>query len=175
VTLRTTTGHKRATGTLIVVDDEHGGFAVSGTELDRLGVSSLTVRFGENRQGRLRIQSLEVAHPEGVTGSLLRRLPLEQVESMHKSYRRSAAWYGKDSAKPREELFRLLGPGPPRGSKRIYKAVADLYLADIRNSVRNPALHISNDFAVPAVTVRAWIHRARLLGYLPPARRGAAG
>jgi hypothetical protein len=178
VTLRTTTGHKRATDTLIVADDKHGGSVVSGTALDRLGVSSLTVRFGETPQGRLRIQSLDVAHPEGVTGSLLRRLPLEQIESMHKSFqgylRRSASWYGKDSAKALAELRRLLGPGL-RGSDAVYKAVADVYRIDVRNGVRNPALAISAATAVPPATVRGWIHRARLLGYLPPARRGAAG
>lgn len=176
MTLRTTTGHKRATDTLVIVDDEHGRFVARGTELDRLGVSSLTVRFGETRQGRLRIQSLEVAHPEGVTGSLLRRLPLERIENLHnRARRRTVGWYGKDSAEPLAELLRLLGAGVPRGSDRIYKAVAKVYLIDVRNGVRTPALAISNATAVPPATVRGWIHRARLLGYLPPARRGAAG
>lgn len=176
VTLRTTTGHTAATDTLVIADDKHGGFAVSGTALDRLGVSSLTVRFGETRKGRLRIQSLDVAHPEGVTGSLLRRLPLERVENLHnRARRRTVGWYGKDSAGPLAELQRLLGTGLPRGSDRVYKAVADVYLIDVRNGVRTPALAISNATGAPPATVRGWIHRARLLGYLPPARRGAAG
>jgi hypothetical protein len=176
VTLRTTTGHKRAPREpLVIADDKHGGFAVSGPALDRLGVSSLTVRFGENRQGRVIIQSLDVAHPEGITGRMLRSLPLEPIENLHNWARRTTVgWHGKGSAKPQEELLRLLGD-PPRGSDRIYKAVARVYLADVRNGVRNPALAISNFTAVPPATVRGWIHRARELGYLPPARRGAAG
>jgi hypothetical protein len=176
VTLRTTTGHKRA-DTLVIADDKRGGFVVSGTELDRLGVSSLTVRFGKTRQGRLRIQSLDVAHPEGVTGSLLRRLPLERIENLHnRARRRTVGWFGEGSASAQAALRRELAAMPtPRGMERVYKAVAKAYLIDVRNGVRTPALAIANATGAPPATVRGWIHRARLLGYLPPARRGAAG
>jgi hypothetical protein len=176
VTLRTTTGHERAPReTLVIADDKHGGFAVNGAVLDRLGVSSLTVRFAENRKGRVIIQSLDVAHPQGITGRLLRSLPLEHIENLQNWARRTTVgWGGKDSLKAQEELLRLLGDSP-RGSDRIYKAVARVYRIEVRNGVRNPALSISNFTAVPPATVRGWIHRARELGYLPPARRGAAG
>ncbi len=173
---RTSSDHQPATDSDALVIGRDG--VVRGATLDRLGVNLLVVHFGENRQGRVRIQELTVAHPEGVTGSLLRRLPLERIEKQHNRTRtRSVGWYGEDSAGPLANLQRLLDtmPSPPRGSERVYKAVAAVYHADVRNGVRTPARTITTATGLPLNTVRGWIHRARLLGYLPPARRGAAG
>jgi hypothetical protein len=142
---------------------------VRDAELDRLGVNLLVVRFGANSHGRRCIQSLEVTHPEGVTINLLRHLPLERIEQHERTRRKSVGWYG-DSADVIAQL-----PSSPRGSDRFYHDVAAAYLSQVKNGVRTPALAMANAKGVPLSTVRGWIHRARLLGYLPPARRGAAG
>jgi hypothetical protein len=166
VTLRTTTGHQRSIPDALVIGRDG---VVRGAALDRLGVTLLTVRFAENRQGRPRIQELTIAHPEGVTGSLLRRLPLERIEQQHSTRPRSVGWYG-DSADVIAQLA-----NSPRRSERFYHDVAAAYLSQVKNGVRRPALAISTTTGAPPATVRGWIRRARELGYLPPARRGAAG
>jgi hypothetical protein len=162
---KTTTGHKRPTDALTIGRDG----VVRDAELDRLGVNLLVVRFGENSHGRRCIHSLEVTHPEGVTINLLRQLPLERIEQHERARKKSVGWYG-DSADVIAQL-----PSSPRGSQRFYHDVAAAYLSQVKDGVRTPALAIANAKGVPLSTARGWIHRARVLGYLPAARRGAAG
>jgi len=141
-----------------------------------LGIA-LTVHFGENSQGRRRIQILEVTFPEGITGSLLRRLPLERIEQHIRTRPKSVGWYGT-SADAIAEFKRIYAalPGPtPRGSESFYRALAAAYLAQIREGVRTPATAIAEASGKPLSTVRGWIHQARRNGYLPAGRRGAAG
>lgn len=173
MTLRTTPGHKKTGDALVIGRDG----VVRGAPIDRLGITLLTVRFGENRQGRVRIQELAVAHPDGVTPTLLRRLPLERIEKQHSTRPRSVWWYGDsaDAIAEFQRVFTAMAGRTPRGSEAFYRALAAAYLSQVQEGVRTPARAIADTTGAPINTVRGWIHRARELGHLPPARRGAAG
>jgi hypothetical protein len=157
---------------------------VRSPELARLGVN-LAVEFGEDSGGRLCIRSIEVSHPEGVTGNLLRQLPLAQIETQHARTIEQLDQFVKshNERDPLAQLQKMLAslPDPTRRRdvpERFYELVAAVYLRHISwgKSMRStPSLYIATETGTPLPTVQGWVHRARVRGHLPPARRGAAG
>jgi len=167
-----------------------GGIWISGeepatvrsAELERLGLE-LQVEFGYDR-GRSQITAVHVRAAQGVTVSLLRALPLGDVErqrdrelaGLQRTARRAVKKLGGDPlAELQELLARLPEPNRRRGGTRLYELVAAIYSAQVNAGVRTPSVVIASATGCPLPTVQGWVRRARLRGLLPPARRGAAG
>jgi hypothetical protein len=164
------------------------GDRVSGAAVDRLGVE-LSVKFGEDSHGRLCVTSVTVTHSEGVTANLLGRLPLAQIEKQQgQQVARFVEQMDRTMKDVNErnalvQLNKMLAkvPGPARAGDlpdRFYQVVAAAYLLHVTSvtpAVRTPSRVIAIATGTPDSTVRGWVRKARLRGYLPPARRGAAG
>jgi hypothetical protein len=161
---------------------------VTGPEIDDLGVT-LTVHMDTSREGQWCIQSIEVSHPDGVTGALLRKLPLAQIERQERNLQAQKvaemdeAFRIHNERDPVARLQRMLAKLPDASARRsmpdeFYELVADAYMLHVRNvtaALPTPSLIISKVTGTPLPTVQGWVRRARLRGYLPPARRGKAG
>jgi hypothetical protein len=180
---RTTPDHETD---LVMADDGH----VRGAELDGLGVD-LIVKFGKNRDGRLCIRSVQVRHPDGVTGALLRQLPLARIERENlrrlsqaevvRQMDRFVKQHNEEDAMARLQTILASRRGPARHRNlpdEFFQALAEVYVRHVTwgPAVRStPSLFIASMTKTPLPTVKGWVHRARLRGYLPPARRGRAG
>jgi integrase len=74
---------------LVITDDGPGLTAtdltvtstgdVVGTEIDALGTDGMIVEFGTDSVGRQVIRRIIVSHPDGITGALLRQVPLQAI------------------------------------------------------------------------------------------------
>jgi hypothetical protein len=170
---------------LVITADGH----VHGPEIDRLG-GTFVVEFGEDSKGLRCIRSVTVRHPEGVTGTLLRQIPVARVERQHlrelaEKVAQMDAMAERISEQPSalDELKAILAArqGPGRHMNlpaRFFQVVAALYnfhVGYVSDAVPTPAHYIAVVSGTPLSTVKGWIHRARLRGDLPPARRGRAG
>jgi hypothetical protein len=161
---------------------------VTGPEIDRLG-ATLSVQMEPSRDGQWCIGSITVSHPDGVTGSLLRQLPLAQVERQERNRLTQTAremheaFTAHNERDPVARLQRMLAKLPDASQRRsmpdeFYELVAAAYMLHVRNvtaALPTPSLIISKVTGTPLPTVQGWVRRARLRGYLPPARRGKAG
>jgi hypothetical protein len=165
---------------LVITADGH----VHGPEIDRLG-GTFAVEFGQDSKGLRCIRSVTVSHPEGVTGVLLRQLPVARVERQG-VVEQMDALVERMNAQPTalDELKAILaarqGPGrrlnlPDRFFVLIAAVYGFYYRGYASAAVPTPAHFIAQATGTPLSTVKGWIHRTRLRGYLPPARRGRAG
>jgi hypothetical protein len=158
-----------------------GDGSVSSGELERLGLKVQVTEWGYDR-GRSQITEIRIHAEQGLTGNLLRAIPLAEIERKWDSDRAGVvrvvrAAFGVDSL---EELQKLLAELPEPGHRRdvpdhFYELVADIYTTQVNHRVRTPSAVIAKATGTPLSTTQGWVRRARLRGYLPPARRGSAG
>ena len=160
---------------------------VTGPDIDRLGVDLNVTSV--RTTGQLCIRSIEVSHPDGVTGALLRQLPLAQIERQERNRVTQTVEQMDEFMRVNNErnnllvLQRMLAKLPDASKRRsmpdeFYELVAAVYMIQVRNVtdvLPTPSLIISRVTGAPLPTVQGWVRRARLRGYLPPARRGKAG
>jgi hypothetical protein len=164
---QTTPDHKTD---LTVLEDGR----VYSPELSRLG-AELRVTFVKDSGGRDCIGELTVSHPEGVTGTLLRQLPLVRIERL-----RNFVQSGGISEQTFIELRQILAARPGKARhrnlpERFFELIAVLYTEEAAGRVPAPALAIAEATGTPLSTVKGWVHRTRLRRLLPPARSGRAG
>lgn len=156
--------------------------SLTGPAVKALGVDELKVTFGRNRAGRIVVRTLTVGHPEGITSTLLRQLPVLAAERQH-----AQTLKGLDEFMHRQnlkvaitEIRAILATRKGRAQHRnfpeqFFAEVARAYSSAVGLGDVAPSLTIANFTKTPVPTVKGWVRRARLRGALPPARRGAAG
>lgn len=169
---QTTSDHKTD---LTVLEDGR----VYSPELSRLG-AELQVVFVKDSGGRDCIGELTVSHPEGVTGTLLRQLPLVAIERLW-----IWAHHGGASKDAFNELRKILADRPGKARHRnlpdrFFELIAIAYIEEIVSAEKAgrspaPARVIAKATGTPLSTVKGWIHRTRLHGWLPSARTWRAG
>jgi hypothetical protein len=60
------------------------------------------------------------------------------------------------------------------GDPPFYAALASRY-QELVQTTHTPSRVIADEEGVPLATVQRWVRKARQMGFLPPARKGAAG
>jgi len=153
-----------------------------GPVVDALGVDELKVEFAANSAGRVVVRKLIVGHPQGISATLLRRLPVLQAErkyaqglkQLHEFMHRQNLNVGITEIK--KILASRTGLARHRNfPDEFFVEVARAYTSAVGLGDVAPSLTIAHYTKTPVPTVKGWVRRARLRGALPPARRGAAG
>lgn len=154
---------------------------VHSPELDALGVE-LSITEGTDSRGRLCIASITVTRAEGISGALLRQLPMASIQRELEllrdvwAYREHQAAAGEALDRMRLILAERQGPASRRNlPDEFFALVALAYAHELASGSRAPSRAIAEATGTPLATVKGWIHRTRQRHGLPPARRGAAG
>lgn len=124
------------------------------------GASALTVQVA-TRAGRQVITGLTILGDQ-LTVDTFRRVSLARIEA---ELNRGPVDPGE-----RSKLHRPDGSD----SQTFYRLVARAY-GEYSTGSKAPVKAIAEEADVPVTTAHRWVREARRRGYLPPARKGAAG
>lgn len=157
--------------------------SLTGPPIEALGIAELKVEFGESSAGRLIVRSLTVSHPEGITGALLRQLPIRGAERLKAAQLAQLEDFrhSQNLKVAITEIKKILAARPGKVAKHrnfpddFFDQVALAYKSAIGLGDVAPSLTIARFTKTPLPTVKGWVRRTRQHGALPPARRGAAG
>jgi hypothetical protein len=132
------------------------------------GLLHVTAEFAAFAGGRFGPVRVVIENDAGVTAGDLRRVPLATLDRTANNLREILD--GLDEL----PLPRRTAGARPEDPDAFYKRVALRY-ARVVEDTHAPAPVLAEEAGVPVTTVHRWIREARRRGYLPPARRGAAG
>ena len=161
-----------------LVDDRDGGIGVAVSVTDDY-YPHLRVRFTfDDGEGTLPLDSVSV---ERIEEDLKHRPEISvyelRAEFPWAGWERAARVAAAEEFAERVGHLRPVGVESREGSlfTRLLIEVAMEYRSNVKAGLRNPAAMIAEKHGVKPATARSWIHRARELGLLGPAKGTTAG
>lgn len=154
----------------------------------------LYLRLRPGERGRWHVSELYFdGQGRPLTGAMLRRVPLAQIEAFVQEDRDDLAALVEGDRRPAVDLSALAArnvprsgtapapPEPPPPLSRPVDGITDDFLRQVARAYSfaaregRPAPTLAEQAGVPVQTVRRWIYQARKRGIIPPGRPGVAG